>query len=53
MTPVPVTFPALTGSNVKITIDSVAPHQFLDYLSNSDNTDRWPSPKWASPVSRR
>jgi arabinofuranan 3-O-arabinosyltransferase len=39
VTPVPVSFPALTGSDVKITIDSVAPHQFLDYLSNSTNTD--------------
>jgi arabinofuranan 3-O-arabinosyltransferase len=39
VTPVPVSFPALTGSDVKITIDAVEPHQFLDYLSNSANTD--------------
>ena len=39
VTPVPVSLPALTGSDVKVTIDSVAPHTFLDYLSNSTNTD--------------
>jgi len=39
VTSVPVSFPALTGSDVKITIDAVAPHTFLDYLSNSPNTD--------------
>ena len=39
VTSVPVSFPALTGSDVKVTIDSVAPHTFLDYLSNSPNTD--------------
>ena len=39
VTSVPVSFPALTGSDVTVTIDSVAPHTFLDYLSNSPNTD--------------
>jgi arabinofuranan 3-O-arabinosyltransferase len=34
-----VTFPALTGSDVKVTIGSVRPHHFLDYLSNATNTD--------------
>jgi arabinofuranan 3-O-arabinosyltransferase len=39
VTTVPVHFPALTGSEVKITVDSVRPHEILDYLSNQDNTD--------------
>ena len=39
VTAVPVTFPTLTGSDVRVTIDSVRPHTFLDYLSNSTNTD--------------
>ncbi len=39
VTSVPVSFPALSGDNVKITVDSVAPHNFLDYLSNGQNTD--------------
>ncbi len=39
VTSVPVSFPALTGSDVKITIDAVQPHNFLDYLSNGANTD--------------
>ena len=39
VTAVPLTFPALTGSDVRITIDSVRPHTFLDYLSNATNTD--------------
>jgi hypothetical protein len=39
VTSVPVSFPALTGNNVKITVDSVKPHNFLDYLSNGANTD--------------
>jgi hypothetical protein len=39
VTSVPVSFPALTGDNVKITVDSVDPHNFLDYLSNGTNTD--------------
>ena len=39
VTSVPVSFPALTGSEVRLTIDSVRPHTFLDYLSNGPNTD--------------
>jgi hypothetical protein len=39
VTSVPITFPALTGSDFRVTIDAVAPHTFLDYLSNSPNTD--------------
>jgi hypothetical protein len=39
VTPVTVSFPTLSGSNVKITINSVQPHQFLDYYSYSQNTD--------------
>ncbi len=39
VTSVPVSFPTLSGDNVKITVDSVAPHNFLDYLSNGQNTD--------------
>jgi hypothetical protein len=39
VTAVPVTFPALTGADVKVTIDSVRAHTFLDYLSSSTNTD--------------
>jgi len=37
--PVPVAFPAISGSDVRITVDTVAEHNFLDYLSNSQNTD--------------
>jgi len=39
VTAVPVTFPALTGADVRVTVDSVRAHTFLDYLSNSTNTD--------------
>jgi arabinofuranan 3-O-arabinosyltransferase len=39
VTAVPVTFPALTGADVKVTVDSVRAHTFRDYLSNSTNTD--------------
>jgi arabinofuranan 3-O-arabinosyltransferase len=39
VTPVTVQFPALTGSDVRVTINSVRPHQFLDYYSYSQNTD--------------
>ncbi len=39
MTPVQVGFPALSGSNIRITIDSIRPHQFLDYYGYAPNTD--------------
>jgi arabinofuranan 3-O-arabinosyltransferase len=39
VTPVQVQFPALTGSEVRVTINSVRPRQFLDYYSYSQNTD--------------
>ena len=39
VTPVQVSFPALTGSNVRVTIDAIRPHQFLDYYGYAPNTD--------------
>ena len=39
VTPVQVNFPALTGSNVRITINSIRAHTFLDYYSYAPNTD--------------
>src|SRR6185437_10464180 len=39
VTPEQVRFPALTGSDVRITINSVRTHRFLDYYSYSQNTD--------------
>jgi arabinofuranan 3-O-arabinosyltransferase len=39
VTPVLVQFPALTGSNVRITIDATDPVHFLDYVSGKENTE--------------
>lgn len=39
VTPVALHFPALSGSSIKLTIDAVDPHNFLDYLSEHTNTD--------------
>jgi hypothetical protein len=39
VTPVVAQFPALTGSNVRITIDTTDPVHFLDYVSGKDNTE--------------
>ena len=39
MTPVPAQFPALTGADVRITIDSTDPDHFLDYVSGGQNTE--------------
>ncbi len=39
VTAVPVQFPALTGSDVRITIDSTDPVQILDYVSNGQNIE--------------
>jgi arabinofuranan 3-O-arabinosyltransferase len=39
VTPVLVQFPALTGSNIKITIDATDPVHFLDYVSGKENTE--------------
>ena len=39
VTPVTVSFPALSGDNVRLTVDAVAPHNFLDYESENTNTD--------------
>ena len=39
VTPVLAQFPALTGSNVRITIDATQPVHFLDYVSSAQNTE--------------
>ncbi len=39
VTPVLAQFPALTGSDVRITIDSTDPVHFLDYVSSAQNTE--------------
>jgi arabinofuranan 3-O-arabinosyltransferase len=39
VTPVLAQFPALTGSNVRITIDAAQPVHFLDYVSSAQNTE--------------
>jgi arabinofuranan 3-O-arabinosyltransferase len=39
VTPVLAQFPALTGANIKITIDATEPVHFLDYVSGDQNTE--------------
>jgi hypothetical protein len=39
VTTVPLQFAALSGSDVRITVNAVAPHDFLDYQSENTNTD--------------
>jgi arabinofuranan 3-O-arabinosyltransferase len=39
VTPVLAQFPALTGANVKVTIDATDPVNFLDYVSGGQNTE--------------
>ena len=39
VTPVLAQFPALTGANVRITIDATQPVHFLDYVSSAQNTE--------------
>jgi hypothetical protein len=39
VTPVLAQFPALTGANVRITIDATDPVHFLDYVSGGQNTE--------------
>jgi hypothetical protein len=39
VTPVVAQFPALTGSNIRITIDATEPVHFLDYVSGKENTE--------------
>ncbi len=37
-TDLPVSFPALTGNNVRVTVDAVHAHRELDYISGKQNT---------------
>ena len=39
VTPVTVHFPAISGNDVRLTVNAVAPHTFLDYQSENPNTD--------------
>jgi hypothetical protein len=39
VTSVPVQFPALTGSDVRITVDATHPVHILDYVSDTQNTE--------------